>query len=48
MAQTNSRFLFKKLLSLEGRFGDEEGQERAKTKAREWVMANAQKDEDEE
>lgn len=35
-----AKFLFKKLLAIEARIGDEEGQERAKAKAREWVMAN--------
>jgi hypothetical protein len=34
--------LFKKLLSVETRIGDAEGQERAKAKARDWVAKNAQ------
>jgi rRNA biogenesis protein RRP5 len=36
------KFLFKKLLSVETRIGDADGQERAKGKAREWVAKNAQ------
>jgi rRNA biogenesis protein RRP5 len=46
-----SRFLFKKWLNIEVRIGDASGQERAKTRAREWVAANAkpaEEDEDEE
>jgi len=45
------RFLFKKWLNIEVRIGDAAGQERAKTRAREWVAANArpaEEDEDEE
>lgn len=41
--QNNKRakFLFKKWLNIETRIGDAAGQERAKTRAREWVAANA-------
>ncbi len=39
------KFLFKKLLSVETRIGDEAGQDRAKAKAREWVAQNAQSQE---
>jgi rRNA biogenesis protein RRP5 len=39
---TPLRFLFKKWLALEGRIGDAEGQERAKGKAKEWVIAQAE------
>lgn len=37
----NGRFLFKKLLQIESKIGDKKGEERAKDKAREWVMAHA-------
>lgn len=37
------RFLFKKWLNIETRIGDAAGQEKAKTRAREWVAANAEK-----
>jgi rRNA biogenesis protein RRP5 len=40
--------LFKKWLNIETRIGDAAGQERAKTKAREWVAANAKPAEDDE
>jgi hypothetical protein len=33
--------LFKKLLSVESKIGDEKGEERAKEKARKWVLKNA-------
>lgn len=36
-----AKFLFKKLLALENRIGDDAGQDKAKAKARDWVMANA-------
>ena len=39
--EADRRFLFKKLLQIEGKIGDKKGEERAKEKAREWVMANA-------
>jgi len=39
------RFLFKKLLSVESKIGDEQGEEKAKEKARAWVVANAKADE---
>jgi rRNA biogenesis protein RRP5 len=42
------RFLFKKWLNIETRIGDAAGQERAKTKAREWVAANAKPAEDDD
>ena len=44
----NGRFLFKKWLNIEVRIGDAAGQERAKTRAREWVAANAKPEEDED
>jgi tetratricopeptide (TPR) repeat protein len=44
----NDRFLFKKWLNIEVRIGDAAGQERAKTRAREWVAANAKPEEDED
>jgi rRNA biogenesis protein RRP5 len=40
--------LFKKWLNIEVRIGDAAGQERAKTRAREWVAANAKPEEDED
>lgn len=40
--------MFKKWLSLETRLGDAAGQEKAKTRAREWVMANAKVEESDE
>jgi rRNA biogenesis protein RRP5 len=46
--KTNGRFLFKKWLNIEVRIGDAAGQERAKTRAREWVAANAKPEEDED
>jgi rRNA biogenesis protein RRP5 len=36
-----AKFLFKKWLNIETRIGDVQGQEKAKEKAREWVVANA-------
>ena len=42
-----AKFLFKKWLALEDRIGDEAGQETAKSKAREWVAANAVRPEEE-
>ena len=47
-ANESSRFLFKKWLAIENRIGDEGGQEKAKDRAREWVAANAQANDDEE
>nr|ODN95502.1 rRNA biogenesis protein RRP5 [Cryptococcus depauperatus CBS 7855] len=37
-----AKFLFKKWLNIEQRIGDVDGQEKAKTKAREWVQANTE------
>jgi rRNA biogenesis protein RRP5 len=37
--------LFKKWLNIEIRIGDVQGQEKAKEKAREWVVANAKPEE---
>ena len=42
------RFLFKKWLNIEMRIGDVAGQERAKSRAREWVAANAKPRSDDE
>ena len=44
MMAAKVRFLFKKLLSVEGKIGDEKGEERAKDKAREWVLSNTKQD----
>lgn len=41
-----AKFLFKKWLSIETRIGDVQGQEKAKEKAREWVVANVKPEED--
>lgn len=35
-----AKFLFKKLLFVEDRIGDAAGKDRAKVKAREWVMSH--------
>jgi hypothetical protein len=40
-----AKFLFKKLLFVEDRIGDEAGKQRAKTKAKEWVLSQAKADE---
>lgn len=40
-----AKFLFKKWLNIETRIGDVQGQEKAKEKAREWVVANAKPEE---
>jgi len=40
------RFIFKKWLNIETRIGIPAGQDKAKTRAREWVAANAKKQED--
>lgn len=42
-----AKFLFKKLIFVEDRIGDEAGKTRAKTKAREWVLSQAKEDGDE-
>lgn len=42
------RFLFKKWLALESRIGDAAGQDKAKSRAREWVLANSKVESGEE
>ncbi|WVQ96181.1 hypothetical protein IAU59_003284 [Kwoniella sp. CBS 9459] len=39
-----AKFLFKKLLTIEQRIGDAAGQEKAKDRARQWVLANTKPD----
>lgn len=41
MTAKRAKFVFKKWLSVESRIGDAAGAEKAKTRAREWVAANA-------
>nr|XP_019009138.1 rRNA biogenesis protein RRP5 [Kwoniella pini CBS 10737]OCF47919.1 rRNA biogenesis protein RRP5 [Kwoniella pini CBS 10737] len=50
LSSKKAKFLFKKLLLIEQRIGDEKGQEKAKERAKAWVMENAKptQDDDEE
>lgn len=41
-----AKFLFKKWLAIEGRIGDISGQENAKERAKAWVLANVQQEQD--
>jgi rRNA biogenesis protein RRP5 len=41
-----AKFLFKKLLFVEDRIGDEAGKDRAKAKAREWVLSQSKEDDE--
>ncbi|KAK8849492.1 hypothetical protein IAR55_004826 [Kwoniella newhampshirensis] len=47
LTSKKAKFLFKKWLMIEQRIGDAQGQEKAKTRARNWVTANAKAEEDE-
>ena len=42
-----AKFLFKKLIFVEDRIGDDAGKDRAKSKAREWVLSQAKEENDE-
>ncbi|WRT69490.1 uncharacterized protein IL334_006476 [Kwoniella shivajii] len=46
LTSKKAKFLFKKLLTIEQRIGDEKGQEKAKERAKAWVMENTKTEEE--
>ncbi|WWD20117.1 hypothetical protein CI109_104592 [Kwoniella shandongensis] len=48
LTSKKAKFLFKKWLMIEQRIGDAQGQEKAKTRAKDWVLANTKTEEAEE
>ncbi|WVW86696.1 hypothetical protein I302_108750 [Kwoniella bestiolae CBS 10118] len=48
LTSKKAKFLFKKLLTIEQRIGDEKGQEKAKERAKAWVLENTKPDPEEE